>query len=367
MAAPSESLPSDIPRRDETETGPSSTARVTAAPLVYRRVVVLGGGAMGTACAAILAEKPGVDVMLWFREEQKARETARTRINPRLAGFPPLPNHVDITADRERAAEADLLVAAVPTSYLRETLQPFRSVVGPHVPVVSVVKGIENSSFARPSEILCETLGPRPVLALCGPSHAEELMRRLPASVVVAHPDKALGATVQTQFATDRFRVYTSTDLPGVEFAGAMKNVMAIAAGICDGLGYGDNAKAALLTRGITEMVRFGTRFGALPDTFAGLAGIGDLITTCFSPFGRNRRVGERLGRGVPLSQILAELPGVAEGVPTCRSLHDIAVKQNIPMPITSSVFSILFEGQTAAAATQALMQRPLGEESLTS
>jgi glycerol-3-phosphate dehydrogenase (NAD(P)+) len=169
---------------------------------------------------------------------------------------------------------------------------------------------------------------------------------------------------VQTLFTTDRFRVYTNHDIVGVELAAALKNVVAIAAGVCDGLGYGDNAKAALLTRGIVEISRFGVALGANEATFAGLAGIGDLITTCFSGYGRNRRVGERLGQGAALAEVLAEINGVVEGVTTCKSVHDLAQKRRIDMPITTEIYRVLFEGKSAAAATNSLMMRPLRAES---
>ncbi len=179
---------------------------------------------------------------------------------------------------------ADWLVAAIPTAHLRTTLAPLAPHVGAGVPIASVVKGIEQRTFDRPSQILREVLGPRPVVALCGPSHAEEMSRLLPTSVVAASDDAKAAKAAQTLFNTDRFRVYTNEDLVGVEWAGALKNVVAIAAGVCDGLGYGDNAKAALLTRACVEMSRFGAKMGASPDTFLGLAGIGDLMTSCFSP-----------------------------------------------------------------------------------
>jgi glycerol-3-phosphate dehydrogenase (NAD(P)+) len=229
--------------------------------------------------------------------------------------------------------------------------------------MVSVIKGIENGTFLRPSEIIRQVLGERDVVTLCGPSHAEEFSRRLPASVVVAGNNPALLADVQTLFTTDRFRVYTNHDIIGVELAAALKNVVAIAAGICDGLRYGDNAKAALLTRGIVEITRFGTALGAEPETFAGLAGIGDLITTCFSGYGRNRRVGERLGQGVALTTILSELHGVAEGVTTCKSVYDLCLARGIEMPIMTEVYRVLFEGKPAEAATNSPMMRPLRSE----
>ena len=319
---------------------------------------------MGTGCALLLAEHSQCDVTLWMRDSEHAAEMTRTRENARLLPGVPIPDRITITADAANALRGtELIVASIPTAYLRTGLQSLAKHVAVGIPVVSVIKGIENSTFLRPSQIIEEVLGPRDVVALCGPSHAEEFARRLPASVVAAGSNPELLTLVQESFTTDRFRVYTNRDIVGVELAAALKNVIAIAAGICDGLQYGDNAKSALLTRGIVEMIRFGVMFGADRDTFSGLAGIGDLITTCFSKFGRNRRVGERLGQGAPLATILAELHGVAEGVTTCRSVYDLSQQQKIDMPITSEVYRVLFEGKSAEAATNSLMLRPVKSE----
>lgn len=324
------------------------------------KVTVLGGGAMGTGCSVLLAERSRGKVALWMRSAPYAAQCARTRENHRLLPGVAIPDAVRITADvADAVAGTELLVVAIPTAYLRATLAAIAGVLPAGVPVVSVVKGIENATFLTPSRIIREILGEREVVALCGPSHAEEFARRLPASVVVAGTNDALLRDVQMLFTTDRFRVYTNHDIVGVELAAALKNVIAIAAGICDGLRYGDNAKAALLTRGIVEISRFGVALGAELATFAGLAGIGDLITTCFSPFGRNRRVGERLGQGATLAEITAEIHGVAEGVTTCKSVYELARERGIDMPICTEVYRVLFEGKSAVAATDSLMMRP--------
>lgn len=328
------------------------------------KVTVLGSGAMGTACSVLLTDRPGRSVTLWSRSPAHAAEMVQSRENRRLLPGVRIPESIEITADTAHVlADAQLLVAAIPTAHLRTALAGLARYVPPGCPVVSVVKGLENATFMRPSQIICDVLGQRDVVSLCGPSHAEEIARRLPASVVVAGTNLDLCKEVQALFTTDRFRVYTNADILGVELAAALKNVIAIAAGICDGLHYGDNAKAALLTRGIVELRRFGSRLGADPETFAGLAGIGDLITTCFSPFGRNRRVGERLGHGAVLPQILSEISGVVEGVTTCRSVHDLAQKEGIDMPITAEVYRVLFEAKSPEAATNSLMMRPLRAE----
>ena len=267
------------------------------------KIAILGGGAMATACSILLAEHSDQEVSIWARNPEYAEQMQCDRENRRLLPGVSLPGNVFVTSDLERALDrADYIVAAIPTQYLRASLLTARPHLNQSRPVISVIKGIENETFLRPSEIILDVLGNCGVVALSGPSHAEEVGRRLPATVVAASGDLGLARQVQRMFNTQRFRVYTNLDLIGVELAGALKNVIAIAAGISDGLGYGDNAKSALMTRGLVEITRFGVRFGAEAATFSGLAGIGDLITTCVSAYGRNRRVGERLGHGESLS-----------------------------------------------------------------
>lgn len=321
---------------------------------------ILGSGAMGIACAYLLSQHPGQRVRLWGRDAAHVAETAAARESVRLLPGIHIPESIELTADIEAAiADATLVLVAIPSAYLRNSLTHLAPHIPGQIPIVSVVKGMENSTQYRPSQIISEVLGEHPLSVLSGPSHAEEICRRLPASVVVASEDLELARRVQTMFSTDRFRVYTNRDLLGVELAGAVKNVIAIAAGICDGLGFGDNAKSALITRAIVEMTRFGVMLGADPATFSGLAGLGDLITTCFSPYGRNRRVGERLGRGETLAQILQTMESVAEGVPTSRSLFECSQRLKIEMPLTTEVYRVLFEDKSPAEATNDLMLRP--------
>ncbi len=328
------------------------------------RITVIGGGAMGTACAIVLAENPDQQVTLWARNPDHAAHMAATRENQRLLPGISITDSITITSDIDVAvSDSELLVMAVPTAFLRDCLNTIAPALNDDRPVVSVIKGIENETFRRPSEIIGEVLGSRAVVSLSGPSHAEEITRRLPATVVAASGDLALARRVQQTFATDRFRVYTNVDIIGVELAAALKNIIAIAAGICDGLGYGDNAKSALMTRGLVEMTRFGTSLGAEAQTFAGLAGMGDLITTCASNFSRNRKVGERLGQGETLEQILETMDAVAEGVWTTRSVHEMAEAQGIEMPITAEVYRVLFDGKQAVEATDSLMMRPPRDE----
>jgi glycerol-3-phosphate dehydrogenase (NAD(P)+) len=324
------------------------------------KITILGGGAMATACAVVLSEQTDRTVTIWARNPDFADQMQQERENRRLLPGIPLPDAVTVTSDIEAAtAGADLLVASIPTAYLREAMTTHRAILSRGQPVVSVIKGIENSTFLRPTQIISEVLGQDRVAVLAGPSHAEEIARRLPASLVVASADANLATLVQDVFSTDRFRVYTNDDVVGVELGGALKNVLAIAVGISDGLGYGDNAKSALMTRGLVEMTRFGAALGADSNTLFGLAGIGDLITTCVSRFSRNRHVGELLGQGQTLDQILAGMSAVAEGVKTTRSVNDLAERHGIDMPITREVFAVLFEGKDPVAATDSLMQRP--------
>jgi glycerol-3-phosphate dehydrogenase (NAD(P)+) len=325
---------------------------------------VLGDGAWGTAIALLLASDPHHRVALWSARAENAQVLRELRENVRLLPGVPIPESVVLTMDiAEAIAGADLWIAAIPTVYLRSTLQPVARSLRKDCPVLSLAKGLENATFLRPTEILCQVLGERRVAVLSGPSHAEEVSRGLPTTVVAASADLELARWVQQHFSTERFRVYTNLDVIGVELAGALKNIMGIAAGISDGLQFGDNAKAALLTRGLVEMTRFGVALGAEHATFFGLAGLGDLITTCNSRHGRNRYVGERLGRGEKLADILATMKMVAEGVYTTRSVHDKAAKMGIEVPITNEVYRVLYENKNPLAAVNDLMMRePKGE-----
>jgi glycerol-3-phosphate dehydrogenase (NAD(P)+) len=318
---------------------------------------------MGTALAVLLSKGVG-SVGLWARDPERAEVIRRTRRNERHLPGVELPDRIHVSSDPGEAAScAEVLFVAIPTAFLRSVLERLAPRVPAGVPAVSVVKGIEQGTFARPSRIIVESLGPRPVAVLSGPSHAEEIVRDLPASVVVAGPEESLNRAIQDDLNRGRFRVYTNPDAVGVELAGALKNILGVAAGICEGLGFGDNAKAALLTRGLVEIQRFGVELGADPSTFSGLAGVGDVITTCFSPHGRNRAVGVQLGRGATLDEILARSTSVAEGVDTTRSVRAQAARHGVEMPITEEVGRILFEGKPPLAALSDLMLRPPKDE----
>lgn len=329
-----------------------------------RKFCILGGGAMGTACAAILAENTSLDVALWVRNPVFAGHISETRENSRLLPGVMLPPDVDVTADPQNAlADAETVVICIPTRGIRKAVGQLAQHIPQSALMVSAVKGIENETLIRPSQMIQELLGSRPVVAFGGPCHAEEVACGKPASVVAACEDLAAAEAVQKAFSNCHLRVYSNTDLIGVELAGALKNVIAIAAGISDGLKFGDNAKSALITRGLAEMVRFGTVMGAAAETFHGLAGIGDLIATCGSRHSRNRKVGELLGCGQTLEQIQDSMHAVAEGVFTARSIEGISKQKEIEMPIAHQVYEVLFENKSPLKATMELMQRPLKEE----
>lgn len=323
-----------------------------------KRIAILGAGGMGTALAVLFARSVR-SVQLWARDSAHAAEIARTRENARHLPGVRLPDNAEVTPNAcDASGGSDLIVVAIPTPYLRATLTDLGERIPPRIPVLSVIKGIENVSFARPSQIVTEVLGPRVVSVLSGPGHAEELARGLPASLVVAGGDEPLNVRIRDALSHDVLRVYTNPDPLGVELAGALKNILGVAAGICDGLGFGDNAKAALLTRGLVEIARLGVHLGAHQETFYGLAGIGDVVTTCYSRFGRNRAVGERLGAGETLEQVLAGMVNVAEGVPTTRSVYNLARERGVEMPITHEVYQILYEGKPPLTAVSDLMLR---------
>ncbi len=328
------------------------------------KFAVLGDGAWGTTVALLLAANPEHRVALWSARPENAALLRDRRENVRLLPGVPIPPTVELTEDvRHAAGDADLWIAAVPTVYLRPTMLRVAGQVRPGCPVLSLAKGLENGTFLRPSEVLRQVLAAPEVAVLSGPSHAEEVSRGMPCSVVVASADLGLARWVQQRFRTDRFRVYTNLDVIGVELAGALKNVIGIAAGISDGLGFGDNAKSALLTRGVVEMARFGVALGAEHETFFGLAGVGDLITTCVSRHGRNRHVGELLALGEKPAAILAGMTMVAEGVWTTRSVYERSAKMGLDMPITTEVYRVLYEDKGPRTAVIDLMQRDTKQE----
>ena len=323
------------------------------------RVAVLGDGAWGTALAISLAAN-GASVHLWSAFPDYAARLARTRENVKFLPGVGIPEAVEITAEAACAFEgASLALAVVPTQYIRPTLARIALSVPEGLPVASCAKGLELGTLKRPTEILREVFPGSPVAVVSGPSHAEEVARGLPTSVVAASGDAATAARFQAALAGPRLRVYTSADVLGVELGAALKNVVAIAAGIAAGLELGDNTLAALITRGSAEMARLGAALGADARTFAGLSGVGDLIATCTSRHSRNRRTGERLARGEALEAILASTEGVAEGVPTTRAAVELARARDVELPI-AEMLARVFGGEIAPReAVLALMTRP--------
>ena len=323
-----------------------------------KRIAIIGDGGWGTALALTLLGN-GHRVTVWGPFPEYIEEICRKRENPLYLPGVALPPDLAWTSDRAVAAEgADVIVLAVPTRFFRAVAASFRGVIPPSAAVVSVAKGLDAQTHHRMSEVAQEVLGRGPVAALSGPSHAEEVARRVPTAVVIASADAAQARMLQSVFMGPRFRVYTSDDVAGVELGGALKNIMAIAAGASDGIGFGDNTKAALLTRGLAEITRLGCALGAKPATFAGLSGMGDLIVTCTSRFSRNRSVGERLGRGEKIDGILASMKQVAEGVWTCALARDLARERGIEVPITEEVFAVLHEAKNPLEAVGDLMMR---------
>jgi glycerol-3-phosphate dehydrogenase (NAD(P)+) len=325
-----------------------------------KKILILGDGAWGTALALVL-ERAGHKVAIWSKFPEYAREMREARENSKYLPGVPLPASIGIVSGAP--PRADVYIAAVPTQFLRPTFTELTPYLPKKAVIVCVAKGLEQSTGKRPTEILREVLGPVRLVVLSGPSHAPEVARGMPVSVVVAGETRAAKA-VQVLFTGSSLRAYTSRDALGVELGGALKNVIALAAGISDGLGAGYNAKAALLTRGIVEMARLGVALGAKERTFFGLSGIGDLITTTTFPTGRNLSVGRALGEGKKLDEILGGMHSVAEGVWSTKAVLAVAKKCGVPMPITEQVHAILFEGKSAKEALRDLMKRDQKAES---
>jgi glycerol-3-phosphate dehydrogenase (NAD(P)+) len=330
-------------------------------------VMVLGDGGWGTALAMVLDEA-GADVTLWGAFADYIELMNRERRNPKFLPGVEVPASIRLTHDMAGAAKADLVVSVVPSQYLRSVMQSFKDVYSPGTPIVTATKGIEVDTLETAIQIIAGTLGLAEdgladVAVVSGPSHAEEVARRMPTTVVSASRNRELARGVQERFNTERFRVYTNDDPVGVELAGCIKNVLSIAGGMVDGLGFGDNTKAALLSRGIVEMGRLGEAMGGQRATFFGLAGIGDLIVSCTSRHGRNRAVGEKLGRGMTIDAIVAEMEMVAEGIKTTRAVKELMERFGVEMPICREVYNVLYEDKKPDRALRDLMTRRVKDE----
>ncbi len=330
------------------------------------KIAVLGAGSWGTTLAVLLAEK-GYAVSLWAHRAEFARELERNRENTRYLPGVALPGNLVIEYDIFKAIEGTgMIVTAVPSQALRETLTLLRESSLGEAIVVNVAKGIELATGKRLSEVVPEVLSdvsPEKVAVLYGPSHAEEVSEKQPTTVVAASSCLETAKTVQEVFRTSMFRVYVNTDVVGVEIAGSVKNIIAIAAGISDGIGFGDNAKAAIITRGLAEMSRLAVSLGGDPMTVSGLSGIGDLVVTCLSRHSRNRYVGEQIGKGKCLDEVVGHMKMVAEGVSTTKAVVTLSRKLGVDMPITSAVYEMLFENKPAEQAILDLMTREPKQE----
>lgn len=327
------------------------------------QVGIIGAGAWGTTLAILLADAQR-PVSLWAHRPETAEALAQARTNDRYLPGSILPPNVRVVTDESFLGEPHrFYVLAVPSSHVRATVRRLGALLDPHAPLLSVVKGIEEGTHLRMSEVIAQELPGRPVAALSGPNLAREIAAGRPAGSVVASTDGDLATAMASVLSSERFRVYTNPDVIGVELCGALKNVVALAAGMVDGLGFGDSAKAGIMTRGLAEMTRLGVAAGAHPLTFAGLAGVGDLIATCVSPLSRNRRAGELIASGLAWPEAEAQLAGVAEGVATVRGALELAAIHGVEMPIAEQVRAVIFEGRPPLAAVAELMARSPKDE----
>jgi len=325
------------------------------------KITVAGSGSWGTALALCLCSN-GHEVTLWSHREAKAAEMAQTRLNPALPGVT-LPVELGVSADPACVAGCSMVVIACPSFAVRSVCRAIKPHLAAETVLVSVVKGIEPGTLLRMSEIVEAETGCG-VVALTGPSHAEEVARGVPTACLAASPDREKAELVQDAFMCEAFRIYTSPDIVGAELGGAIKNVIALCAGISDGMGGGDNTKAMLITRGLTEMARLGVSLGAKKETFAGLAGIGDLTVTCTSRHSRNNRAGQLIGRGLSPEEAMAEIGGVVEGYYAAKSVRELAQRQGVDMPIVSAAYAVLYQRHSTSDVAIMLMQRQRKAES---
>lgn len=330
-----------------------------------KRVAILGAGSWGMAVGYLL-DLAGCDVAMWEYNREDYERLRTTRTNPDKLGDFALPERVAVSDDLPATvADREVVAVAVSSQHLRSVISEAHSVLRDSTIIINLAKGVENTSLQRMSEVIADVaaVSSDRVVTVSGPSHAEEVIRNMPTTVVAASTSEEAASQVQELLSIEHFRVYKSSDIIGVELGGALKNIIAIAAGIADGLGMGDNTKGALITRGLAEITRLGVALGAQPETFAGLSGIGDLVTTCASRHSRNRFVGDQIGQGRKLADILGTMKMVAEGIETTRSGRALAVKHGVEVPITEQVYRVLFEDKPADRAVADLMGRKLREE----
>ncbi len=330
----------------------------------FEKISILGAGSWGTALAVWLAAR-GQPVTLWGHDPEHIRRLRETRLNETYLPCVPLPPTIAPVEDLAEVAGSDLVIFVTPSRALREVAGQMAAVpLAPGAVLLSCTKGIEFGSGLRMSQVLADCLPGPDVAVLSGPSHAEEVARHSPTAIVLGTPNGDAATRLQTLFNAAALRAYTSDDVAGIELGGALKNIFAIAAGVSDGLGFGDNAKAALVTRSLAELVRLGVRLGGRRETFQGLSGMGDLMVTCFSRHSRNRQVGERLGQGESIEAITGSMRMVAEGVPTTRSAFAVARGHDLETPVTDQVHAVLYEGRAPAEALRGLFLRDPRPES---
>src|SRR5690625_285001 len=327
------------------------------------KIGIIGGGSWGTALGILLANK-NHKVKMWVRNQGQLKEMQEKSENVRYLPEVQLPKELKLSNNIEEVlSDKDIVLLATPSHSIRQILKEYGSHIKREQIIVNVAKGIENDTLMRVSQIVQECLPDNKYVMLSGPSHAEEVARGIPTTVVSASTDRDAAQYIQDVFMTVDFRVYTNLDVVGVELAGALKNVIALAAGISDGSGYGDNTKAALMTRGIFEMARLGEKMGASPSTFSGLAGIGDLIVTCTSMLSRNRQAGILIGKGASVEESIREIGMVVEGIKTTKSTYMLAKKYDVDMPITEELYKVLYEGKDVKQSVPNLMDRDKKEE----
>jgi glycerol-3-phosphate dehydrogenase (NAD(P)+) len=322
------------------------------------KIAVVGAGSWGTALATVLDGK-GIELNLWIREEDLLETVKNTRENNMYLPGVKLGDNINPTGDMEECiCGCETIVFSVPSHVVGNVVRTIAPFVKPEQRIINVAKGLDPRTLRRLSEVIKEALPENRVAAMSGPSHAEEVGRGMPTTVAAASPDREMAEYVQDLFMAPAFRVYTNPDIIGLEMGGALKNVIALGAGISDGLGYGDNAKAALMTRGIVEIARLGVKMGAKAETFAGLSGIGDLIVTCTSMHSRNRRAGIQIGQGKTLDEVLGSTNMVVEGVKATQAAYELSLLHGIDMPITREIYSVLFEGADVKKSVENLMLR---------
>lgn len=327
------------------------------------KVTFLGGGSFGTALSILLAKKD-IDVSIWDRDSEVVEDINKNHRNERYIKDKILPESIKAYKSLESAVEGrEYIVLAVPSHVIRLLCNSLKGIIKPEQIIVCIAKGIEEETFMRLSEVINDVLPDNPVVILSGPSHAEEVALNIPTTVVVSSKDMKYAEKVQDLFMTSFFRVYTNNDLVGVEIGGAVKNIIALAAGVSDGIGYGDNTKAALMTRGMSEIMRIGVRLGGNRETFSGLTGMGDLIVTCTSMHSRNRRAGILIGKGTPLKETIEKIGMVVEGIKACRAFYLLKEKEKISMPITDVLYKVLFEGMDPCQGVEELMSRDKKDE----